>query len=411
MHNVPPAPAVRIDPGAAAASLTETTGRPLEPGAVFAVYRLGRTAFHTAVIRRVDDEYVLLAERTEAIGGAEFDGLLLAYLSGRHPDAGRRLWSRLDDPADAGDQRLRATLIDKIMRAREELSEREFTVITVPAADVKLPITREELDSRIRELIATTVDLLEETLEEAGVAPQEIAGFFMVGGAARTPLAATELRRRFGIGPVLVVPSARVLTAEAAPAPTRELPLVEQLGEEAAAPRRRGSGRAILIAAALIVIVVAGAAFGARLGDDDPDATGALPEATEEPASSEAVASPDPTLTVSAEETSESPSPEEEEEQADPTEAETESEDEEPETESAPTGAVPDVIGLSTAEARSAVDDAGFAGVDQSGKQRGVFEFYDDCEVIEQQPEAGTVLPLSEKVDVTFSYGTDDSEC
>ncbi|HEX2143813.1 MAG TPA: hypothetical protein VHG10_04805, partial [Glycomyces sp.] len=125
MHNVPPAAAVRIDPGAAAARLTESTGNSIEPDAVFAVYRLGRTAFSAAVVRRVGNGHVVVAERAAAIGGAEFDGMLLAYLSGRHPDAGGRLWSRIDDPAD---HKLRATLLDEIARAREQLSAQDFTV-------------------------------------------------------------------------------------------------------------------------------------------------------------------------------------------------------------------------------------------------------------------------------------------
>ena len=88
------------------------------------------------------------------------------------------------------------------------------------------------------------------------------------------------------------------------------------------------------------------------------------------------------------------------------------SSEEEPTTESAPTAAVPNVVGMSTAEAHQAVEDAGFAGVDQSGEERGVFDWsYEDCEIIRQSPEAGSTRALSERVSVTFSFSGEASEC
>ncbi|MDA1360838.1 Hsp70 family protein [Glycomyces luteolus] len=415
MHNVPPAASVRIDPGAAAASLSSATGGSLASGAAFAVYRLGRSSFHAAVVRRIDNHHVVVAERTEPIGGAEFDGLLLAYLSGRHPDAGVRLWSRIADPAEAADRQLRALLLEKITQAREQLSERDFTVINVTAADIKMPLRREEFETRVHELVDTTADVLEEVLVEAGVHPAELAGLLMAGGASRTPLAATTLRRRFGVEPVLAAPHAKVLVAEAAPVATRELPLVD---EEEPAPRRKGQGRAVVLAAALLVVVGAGAAFGSQLGDsdsteDEVSATGgtasattaspaasASPEASESPAE-EASASP-----------SESPTPDEDEQGPEaPVEDEAPSE-EDPTTESAPTGSVPNLVGLSTADALRAVEEAGFEGMEQSGEARAVFDWsHEDCEVIEQSPVAGSTRALSETISVTFSYSGEESEC
>jgi hypothetical protein len=414
MHNVPPAASVRIDPGAAAASLSSSTGSVLASGAAFAVYRLGRSSFHAAVVRRVENDFVVAAERAEPIGGAEFDGLLLAYLSGRHPDAGVRLWSRIADPSEAADKQLRALLLEKITQAREQLSERDFTVITLPAADIKMPLRREEFESRVEELVESTADVLEETLAEAGVHPAELAGLLMAGGASRTPLAATTLRRRFGVEPVLAAPHAKVLAAEAAPVATRELPLID---EEAPPPRRRGQSRAVVVAAALLVVVGAGAAFGSQLGDgdsteDDVRADGGTTAATSaEPTAAATSETSESPVEEASESPSESPTPEAEEQgPEEPVEEETS--EEEPVTESAPTGSVPDLVGLSTAEAHQAVADAGFEGVEQSGEQRGVFDWsYADCEVIEQSPAPGSTRELSESVSVTFSYSGEESEC
>ncbi|GAA2123335.1 Hsp70 family protein [Glycomyces algeriensis] len=416
MQNVPPAASVRIDPGAAAASLSSSTGGSLPSGAAFAVYRLGRSSFHAAVVRRIESSFVVAAERTEPIGGAEFDGLILAYLSGRHPDAGVRLWSRIADPAEPADRQLRALLLEKITQAREQLSERDFTVITLPAADIKMPLTRDEFESRVEELVATTADVMEETLAEAGVHPAELAGLLMAGGAARTPLAATMLRRRFGLEPVLAAPHAKVLAAEAAPVATRELPFVE---EQEAPKRRGGQKRAVVVAAALLVVVGAGAAFGSQLGDGDTaDDDAAIDESASAATTSEptTAASPETSDTPSAEaSTSASASPTPEETVQDPEDQGAEedpTEESQPTTESAPTGSVPDVMGMSTAEAVQAVEAAGFAGVDQSGEERGVFDWsHEDCEIIGQSPEPGSTRALSEQVAVTFSYTGEASEC
>jgi hypothetical protein len=411
--------AVRIDPEAAAASLAGATGGPLATGAAFAVYRLGGSSFRAAVVRRVGDGYALLAERSGPIGGAEFDELLLAYLSGRHPDAGVRLWSRIDDPSDPADRRLRELLLEKVARAREQLSEREFTVITVPAADVKLPLTRGELDASVQELIAATVGLLEEALAEAGVAPGELAGLLMAGGAARTPLAAAELRGRLGVEPVLAASTAPAVDEPPAePVPTRELPMVAE--ESGASAGRRRPVRAIVVGAVLAVLVAAVAAFGVRAADlgtpEGGEAAGDASAASDAPASSGPASSPDPSdpATEDGGVTVALPSPGlGSAELSEPAPSEPDEEDEEePVTEAAATGTVPDVVGMSTAEAREAVGGAGFTEVVQSGEERSIWDWsHEDCEVIGQAPAAGEVLPLSEPVTVTFSYSGEESEC
>lgn len=390
-----------IDPAAAAASFT---GTDLEPGAALAVYRLGRTSFRAAVVRRIDDAYLVVAERSQSIGGDEFDDLLLAYLSGRHRDADRRFWDRLDG-TDEADQRLRRTLLAKIKRAREQLSGQDFTVITLPVADLKLSLTREELESRLRGVVEETVDLTEEALAEAGVAPQALAGLLIVGGAGRTPLASESLRRRFGVEPVHAAGDVRAVVA---PVETRELPVQP----EPEAPRRR-SARPLAVLVALVVLVGAVAAFGTRLGDHEPPSgSGAVATAPGE--HPEPTGTAEPTETdpggSGGEESPSSPSPESEEVPADPTKSEPAGE---ATTTSSPrTGSVPDVVGLSTAEAVAAMDEAGFAEVDLEGRRRGFLDFsHDDCEVVEQDPAPGTNLNFTAAVTVTFSHSGDEEGC
>lgn len=396
-----------IDPEAAVAQFLEqgfgasSDSRELELDVALAVYRLGRSAFHAAVVRRIGDAHVVVAERTAAVGGAEFDELLLAYLSGRHRDADRRFWDRLDG-ADEADRRLRQTMLVKIARAREQLSGQDFTVITVPAADLKLSLTREDLESSIQDLVEETVDHTAAVLAEAGVAPQSLAGVLVAGGAARTPLALAALQGRLGVAPVAA--AGDVLAGEA-DTDTREL-LIQPAPEPEAPPRRLARPFAVFVS--LIVLVGAVAAFGTQLGDHEPPSgSGSLATAPAGPETSAADAETDGG-TGGEEASPTTPSPE--------SEAVTEDEPEPaaPTTAAAttPTAEVPDVVGLSTEEAVAALADAGFADVGLEGERRGFLDFsHDDCEVIAQDPAADSDRPVTAAITVTFSHSGNEEEC
>jgi hypothetical protein len=74
----------------------------------------------------------------------------------------------------------------------------------VPLLDVDVPLTRDEFDAAARPLVERSVSVLSETLRLSRLAPEQVAGIFLVGGASQMPLVATELHREFGRPPVTI---------------------------------------------------------------------------------------------------------------------------------------------------------------------------------------------------------------
>lgn len=418
MQAVSTSPGAELDPGAAAARYTEAGGGELETGATLVVYRLGAEAFHVAVLREAGDRWLVASELRAEIGGRDFDELLLAYESGRHRDADPGFWDRIDGPAGADDEALRAGLLEEIRRARERLSDVTEAAIAIPGATMEPSIGRFELEARIRDLVEQTVDLVEEVLRDASVSVGDLSGLLLVGGAARTPLVAAELGRRFGIEAVFSdgPPPYRGDGSEGEPAAVAAI-------DGPPPGRRRVLARAGVLAVALLALVAAGAVFGTRLGDhESPQAQsetgGAAPEEDERSeAGGEESRTPDDADSGGSG-GQESPRPEglsgPAGEHGSPEASSTPSgEQEDSSSEAAPEGAVPDLIGLSAAEAGEELSAAGFAEVEYAVEERSIFDFsHENCEVVGQDPGPGSEEPFGETITVTFSHtDSDGSGC
>ncbi|WP_168801435.1 Hsp70 family protein [Glycomyces buryatensis] len=413
MQAVSLTPAADIDPEVAAARYTEAGGSELEPGQALVVYRLGSDLFDAAVIRSAGHRHFIASQRSAAIGGREFDALLLAFLSGRHRDADPTFWDRLDNPSDAADGRLRAGLSEKIRRARELLSKQDEAVVAVPEIGLALHLTREQVETCIRELVEQTVYLVEGVLNDV-----EPAGLLLAGGAARTPLVAAELRRSLGLEPLMATGPVHAVEET----PTKAFDTLPEPGGPVPRRQRRILARTGAISVALVAIVAAVAAFGTGLGDDqvpvsDPaasEATGDGGAGASDSTETAPSTSPSPSESSSSAEESPSPSPEEEDEADAPASPESDPEDTtEPTTEAAETGRTPNVDGMQASDAGDEFADAGFHNISYVGEERGVFDFtYEDCEVIDQDPASGSEQPYDKKITVTYSYSSGDgSDC
>ena len=109
--------------------------------------------------------------------------------------------------------------------AKERLSRHASTEIAVPGFAVEELLTRAELELFARPLMAQAVEITRAVIREAGLAPEELAGLFMVGGASRMPLAATMIHQELGVAPTLIeqpelVVSEGAVIAPAAPRPS-----------------------------------------------------------------------------------------------------------------------------------------------------------------------------------------------
>lgn len=408
MEAVSTSPGAGLDPGAAALRYLEAGGGDLESGAALAVYCLGAETCYVAVLREAGDRWLIASERKAEIGSREFDALLLAYESGRHRDADPEFWDRVDNPAGPEDEGLRAGLIEEIKRARERLSDEDETVVAIPGAALELSLSRAELEARIRELVEQTAHLVEEVLNDASLGAGDLSGLLLAGEAARAPLVAAELTRRFEAGAVF----------SAGPLPYREGGPEAEPESEAEPGRRRLLARSGVLAAALAVLVAAGAAFGTQLGDHEPpqsqdESAGAAPGGVDRSASGGGN-SAEPTESASGGSGgSESPSPEDDGEpvsEPDSPEAEPPSADQdESPSEAPPEGEVPELVGMDAAAAGDDLSAAGFTEVEYEVDQRSFFDFsHDNCEVVDQDPAPGTVRPYGETITVTYSHTSSD---
>ncbi len=219
-----PAPALLPEPVAAARYFVEILGHELPLGQAAVVFDLGAGTFDASVVARTDTGYEVLAvDGSDRIGGHYLDQALVEYLGGRYAaseDLAERWRALLDPNSDAERRRLRFALYDEIRDAKERLSRTVTTDIVVPGFATEELLTRSELELLARPLLAQAVTVTKAAIREAGRAPGQLAGIFMVGGASRMPLATTMLHHEIGIAPTLIEQPELVVSEGAATAPT-----------------------------------------------------------------------------------------------------------------------------------------------------------------------------------------------
>jgi molecular chaperone DnaK (HSP70) len=190
------APRLLSEPEAAALHL----GDRVPVGARVAVYDLGGGTFDAAVLERTGETTFRSVARPggqDGLGGEEFDRKLYDYiaceLAAEDPDN----WEHIrDQPRAHRDFRI------EVRRAKQALS-------LDPTYDLYLPgeggrtsyrITVAEFHGLIRRDIDTSVEILRQTLMEAGIDDPadttELAAIYLAGGSSRIPLVAQVIGER-----------------------------------------------------------------------------------------------------------------------------------------------------------------------------------------------------------------------
>ncbi|GAA2839201.1 hypothetical protein GCM10010452_79230 [Crossiella cryophila] len=191
------------EPVAAAAHFASFPDRELTPGQALAVYDLGAGTFDVAVVGVTPTGFTVLAEDgLPDLGGLDVDHALLIHV-GREVsfrDPGR--WQRLLRPESTADRRGRRTLLEDVREAKEALSRHPQTEVPMPEEFSDVLVTRTELEALIRPSLLRSVDVLSQTIQRAGMAPEQLAGIFLVGGSSRIPLVAQLIADRLRVVPV-----------------------------------------------------------------------------------------------------------------------------------------------------------------------------------------------------------------
>ena len=247
----------------------------LETGQTIAVYDLGGDGFSCTVLRKQRDggfDQVGVPGGLSDLGGADFDDLVFRHVVGVSGLAKMGL--------DADDAQLRSALIrlrEACATAKEELSSQ--TAVTIPVAvaatHTTVRLTRSEFEQMIEPALDRTIEVVEETLERAGIQVSQLEAVLLIGGSSRIPRVTQRLSESLDL-PIVIDSDPAVTAVRGAAraglpfAENRAAALIaaaaDQLDDDAepasddqpvARPRRWGRRRArrIGLTAALVTLV------------------------------------------------------------------------------------------------------------------------------------------------------------
>jgi molecular chaperone HscA len=160
---------------------------------LYAVYDLGGGTFDLSILKLTKGVFeVLAAGGDSALGGDDFDAVLYRHVLVK---------SKLT-PATPEDVRL---LLDRVRTAKEALSDASEATIQVTLSDdrkIDFTITESDFAALTEALVARTLTPTRKALRDAKVAPAEIKGVVLVGGATRMPVIRRAVETYFGQPPL-----------------------------------------------------------------------------------------------------------------------------------------------------------------------------------------------------------------
>jgi Ethanolamine utilization protein EutJ (predicted chaperonin) len=197
----------QLVPEPVAAALRIAADR-LADGAHLAVYDLGGGTFDAAVLTRRGSAFDVAAiGGKDGVGGELFEEALREHL-GAGPVGSFAVWQWLTGPAPSREDDYegyrrwcdgRRLLEEQIRLTKEALSDDGAADLIIPGHPEPWTVTRDELEQVLREPLEQTVDILMETIADAGLEPADLSAVYLVGGASRMPLVRALLGARVPI--------------------------------------------------------------------------------------------------------------------------------------------------------------------------------------------------------------------
>ncbi|MDR5831484.1 Fe-S protein assembly chaperone HscA [Caballeronia sp. LP006] len=174
---------------------------------LYAVYDLGGGTFDLSILKLTKGVFeVLAAGGDSALGGDDFDHVLYRHVIAQ---AGVEVTS----PEDV------RLLLDHVRVAKEALSSADETRVQATLSDgrvIDVAVTEAQFDTLTEALVARTLGPTRKALRDAKVAPAEIKGVVLVGGATRMPVIRRAVQTYFGQPPLVNLDPDQVVALGAA---------------------------------------------------------------------------------------------------------------------------------------------------------------------------------------------------
>jgi type VII secretion-associated protein (TIGR03931 family) len=147
---------------------------------------------------------VLSAKGDPSFGGADVDQALLEHVGGLVAAKDPEAWRQLVEGREMADRRKRRVLRQDVRGAKETLSRHAYTDVPMPPPFPDAHVTRSDLEQLITAPLSRAAALVGAAVRDAGLAPQQLAAVFLVGGSSRIPLVARLVHEHTGVVPTSI---------------------------------------------------------------------------------------------------------------------------------------------------------------------------------------------------------------
>ena len=163
------------------------------------VYDLGGGTFDVSVLNLQGNVFEVLATGGDTfLGGVDFDNRIVDYVLDKFQKEQRIdlrtspiAMQRIKTASEAA--KIDLTVIPNVVIELPYIEEHKGRPL-----DLRIPLSREQLNALTADLVARTFTLCDEVLGNKGISPREIAEVILVGGQSRMPLVQTKIREHFG---------------------------------------------------------------------------------------------------------------------------------------------------------------------------------------------------------------------